>query len=87
MLYLNKVINVKGLIIVGSKEVASIIKGIIDDYWAKDIDKYQATQKIEEIMRQRENRVKIIRGTEKTSVFIRIMGVRRLSTFDELYSN
>lgn len=32
----------------------------------------------------RENRIKVIRGKEKTAVFVRIMGIKRMKTFDEL---
>jgi uncharacterized protein (TIGR04540 family) len=68
-----------------SKEIATAIKNIIDDYWAGEIAKEAASKKIETLLEARNNRVKIIRGEEKTAGFKRILGVKRLITFDELY--
>lgn len=86
MLYLIKVFNVKAYINMSSKEVATVVKQIIDDYWAVEIDKDEASRQICEIMKKKEYRIKIFRGNEKTAVFIRVMGARRLLVFDELYS-
>lgn len=67
-----------------SKEIANQIKKIIDDMWAQDITSEEALTQIKTVLSSRENKLKVIRGNEKTAVFIRVMGVKRLKSFDEL---
>lgn len=67
-----------------SKEIANQIKKIIDDMWAQEITNQDALDQIKIILSSRENKLKVIRGSEKTAVFIRVMGVKRLKSFDEL---
>jgi len=68
-----------------TKTVANKIKTIVDNYWANEISKGDAEKIIKEMMEDRECRIKVYRGEDQTAVFKKIMGVRRLSTFDELY--
>ncbi len=65
-------------------DIANKIKKIIDDMWAQEIDEKEAKNRIMSILEVRENRIKVIRGKEKTAVFVRIMGIKRMKTFDEL---
>lgn len=69
----------------GAIEVASQVKKIIDDLWASDIDRTTASQRVLEIAQDKEKRMKILRGDKPTAVFMRIMGVRRMVEFDDLY--
>ena len=52
--------------------------------WAQEIDEQEARRRIMLILEIRENRIKVIRGKEKTAVFVRIMGIKRMKSFDEL---
>lgn len=65
-------------------DIANRIKKIIDDMWAQEIDEQEARRRIMLILEIRENRIKVIRGKEKTAVFVRIMGIKRMKSFDEL---
>lgn len=67
-----------------AKEIASQIKEVIDDLWAKEISDDDAKKKIAQLLRNKENRLKVFRGKEKTAVFIRVMGTKRMKAFDEL---
>ena len=68
-------------------EIANQIKKVIDDLWAEEITKQNAVEKITTLLRTRENRLKVLRGKEKSAVFIRIMGVKRMKTFDDLFED
>ena len=65
-------------------DIANRIKKIIDDMWAQEIDEQEARRRIMLILEIRENRIKVIRWKEKTAVFVRIMGIKRMKSFDEL---
>ena len=65
-------------------DIANRIKKIIDDMWAQEIDEQEARRRIMLILEIRENRIKVIRGKQKTAVFVRIMGIKRMKSFDEL---
>ena len=65
-------------------DIANRIKKIIDDMWAQEIDEQEARRRIMLILEIRENRIKVMRGKEKTAVFVRIMGIKRMKSFDEL---
>lgn len=67
-----------------AKDVSEKIKKIIDDLWVQEITEQDAQKCISEILSVRENRLKVIRGKEKTAVFIRVMGTKRMKTFDNL---
>lgn len=56
----------------------------IDDLWAQEISDQEARKKIALILDNRENRLKVFRGNEKSAVFIRILGMKRMKSFDEL---
>lgn len=68
-------------------EIANQIKQIIEDLWAEEITKNDAKEKIAELLKIRENRLKLLRGKEKSAVFVRIMGLKRMKTFDELFED
>lgn len=68
-------------------EIANQIKKIIDDLWAEEITKQDAVEKIATLLKMRENRLKVLRGKEKSAVFVRIMGIKRMKTFDELFED
>jgi hypothetical protein len=70
--------------VMGAKDVAEKIKQIIEDCWARTITDEEAKRDIENILDVREYRMKVFRGNEKTAVFERTMGIRRLKKFDEL---
>lgn len=67
-----------------ANEVARSIKEIIDDYWKNDISETEAQAQIRNVLSDGENRLKVFRGREKTSVFTRVMGTKRLTTFEKL---
>lgn len=66
-------------------EVSNLIKQIIDDLWAEEINEQVAKDKLSTLLQIRENRLKVLRGKEKSAVFVRIMGVKRMKSFDELF--
>lgn len=67
-----------------AKEVAVQIKEIIDDLWAQEISDEDAKKQILHILDDREKRLKVLRGRDKSAVFVRTMGTKRLKAFDEL---
>jgi uncharacterized protein (TIGR04540 family) len=73
-----------GFYVMSAKEIASQIKEVIDDLWAKEISDDDAKNQIAQLLSIKENRLKVFRGKEKTAVFVRIMGTKRMKTFDEL---
>lgn len=66
-------------------EVSNLIKQIINDLWAEEINEQVAKDKLSTLLQIRENRLKVLRGKEKSAVFVRIMGVKRMKSFDELF--
>ena len=67
-----------------ANEVAKIVKEIIDDYWKNNISETEAQAQIRNVLSDSENRLKVFRGKEKTAVFNRVMGSKRIKTFEEL---
>lgn len=76
-----------GYNVMNATEIANQIKKIIDDLWAEEITKQDAVEKIATLLKMRENRLKVLRGKEKSAVFVRIMGIKRMKTFDELFED
>lgn len=68
-------------------EVSNLIKQIIDDLWAEEINEQVAKDKLSTLLQIRENRLKVLRGKEKSAVFVRIMGIKRMKSFDELFED
>lgn len=56
-----------------ANDVAKSVKAIIDAYWKNEINNSTARDKINSIMNIFENRIKIMRGNNYTSVFTNIM--------------
>lgn len=67
-----------------AKEIANQIKEVIDDLWVQEISDEDAKKKIAQLLSDKESRLKVFRGKEKTAVFVRVMGTKRMKTFDEL---
>lgn len=76
-----------GYNVMNATEIVNQIKKIIDDLWAEEITKQDAVEKIAILLKMRENRLKVLRGKEKSAVFVRIMGIKRMKTFDELFED
>ena len=67
-----------------ANDVAKSVKAIIDAYWKNEINNSTARDKINSIMNISENRIKIMRGNNYTSVFTNIMGKKRIQEFESL---
>lgn len=68
-------------------QISEEIKNIIDSLWSGEISELEAKEKINSILAARENRVKIFRGKGKKSpTFERLVGVKRIKTFDSLFT-
>ena len=66
-------------------QICEEIKNIIDALWAGEIDEKEAAEKINTILAVKENRVKIFRDRgEKSPTFERLVGKKRIKTFDFL---
>lgn len=61
------------------------IKSIVDDWLDEAITDSEASQRIENILSTRENRLKIRKAGKYTPTFTNQMGVSRLEAFGRLY--
>ncbi len=68
-----------------SKEFSNIIKSLIDRYWALELSKEETAKKINELLADPTNRIKVFRGDQMTAVFKRVLGLRRLEVFNQMY--
>ncbi len=68
-------------------QISEEIRNAIDLSWPDEISEQDAKKKINTILEVRENRVKIFRGKgEKSPTFERLVGVKRIKTFDSLFT-
>lgn len=66
-------------------KISRAIKEIIDDYVDESITRSEAASWIEQILSTVENRIKIRKKGKYTSTFVRTMGQKRISEFEQLY--
>ena len=67
------------------QKITAYIKSVIDDRLDEGITDSEASQKIQEVLSTRENRLKICKAGKYTSTFLTGMGLQRMEIFNRLY--